>query len=233
MTAATNITGTTMRKQTLVLLVGLTAVLLPLCSTAQEQRAITPNSQSGEEMMQMRQQIMQNMIQRGIDPQQYFQEMRQKMQDGSFDLGELQKDMIDKGIMDQKMVEKMQTNFRSNALNNIKQRLAATDEEWKVIEPKLTRVMLAAADAGQPGQITGPSMMLGGTVSTSPATKAMRELRATLQDPHSASDEVAMRLRRWREAHEKAKADLAAAQKDLIDVLSARQEALLVNMGVL
>jgi hypothetical protein len=45
--------------------------------------------------------------------------------------------------------------------------------------------------------------------------------------------EIKARLEKYREARKKRNAELAAAQKDLREVLSLRQEATLVSMGML
>ena len=64
-----------------------------------------------------------------------------------------------------------------------------------------------------------------------PTWKQLLKTRAPLQLP-AAHDALAAKLRTWREAREKARADLAAAQKQLIEVLTPRQEAMLMNMGL-
>ena len=49
------------------------------------------------------------MQQRGIDPQEFFGDIRQQIQDGKLDPADIQKVMLDKGIIDQQMVTQMQT----------------------------------------------------------------------------------------------------------------------------
>jgi hypothetical protein len=70
-----------------------------------------------------------------------------------------------------------------------------------------------------------------GFQTVSPVAKAMNDLRAAVKDPKTSNQTLGTKLRTWRDARDKAKTDLAKAQKDLIDVLTPRQEATLFNMG--
>ena len=59
------------------------------------------------------------------------------------------------------------------------------------------------------------------------------DLTATLENKDASPDDIKAKLTALREAREKAKTELAAAQKELKDVLTQRQEATLVNMSML
>ena len=48
-----------------------------------------------------------------------------------------------------------------------------------------------------------------------------------------AESQLQIRLRDWRKLHEKARAELAKAQEDLMKVLTLRQEAVMMIVGVL
>ena len=63
--------------------------------------------------------------------------------------------------------------------------------------------------------------------------KASAELRTALENKDTAADEIAKKLASLREARDKARADLLATQKELKEVLTQRQEAVLVTMGML
>jgi hypothetical protein len=67
----------------------------------------------------------------------------------------------------------------------------------------------------------------------SAVAKAQAELRAVLDNKDSKPEEIKAKLTALRTAREQAKTALAAAQKDLKDLLTQRQEAVLVNMGYL
>ena len=133
--------------------------------------------------------------------------------------------------------------MRERMMNGIKERLGATDEEWKVLQPKIEKVMTAQRDSRGTGGFGrgGRGGDRGGNNNTNAApqgeqsavAKASADLRAALDDKSTSAEEITKRLTALRDAREKARADRAAAQKELKDVLSARQEAVLVNSGIL
>ena len=58
-------------------------------------------------------------------------------------------------------------------------------------------------------------------------------MRTTLDDKNAAPETIAKKLAGLREAREKARKDVADAQKDLKEILTQRQEAVLVINGML
>ncbi len=64
-----------------------------------------------------------------------------------------------------------------------------------------------------------------------PPRKISTDITTTGRD--ATAEEINAKLTAYREARDKARQTLAAAQKDLKDVLSQRQEAVLVSMGML
>ena len=133
--------------------------------------------------------------------------------------------------------------FRQQMMDRIKEQMAAKDDEWKVIEPKLQKVMDAnrATMSGRMGGFgrggggggNNGGGNRGGLGADTPTGKAMQELRDTLDNKDASADDIAKKLTALRDAREKAKTELATAQKDLKDVLTQRQEAVLVTMGQL
>jgi hypothetical protein len=216
-----------MRLALILLIVG--AFAAPVLAQNQENSANDPQS----ELQQMRQQIFQNMMAKGIDPQEFFGQIRQQMQDGTFDPAQLQKMLIEKGVLDEATANRMQMLTQSSTYLRIKQQLEANDDEWKVIQPKVQKLLSAIADAAPPAQAGGMRMAFGALSASSAVTKATSDLRAAVNDPKTSAQTLELRLHAWRDAHEKAQADLAAAQKDLTSVLTARQEATLSMMGML
>lgn len=85
------------------------------------------------------------------------------------------------------------------------------------------------AAAGQQG---GPR---GGQAAAnqSPVAKASGELNTALQNENSSPETIQAKLQALREAKKKAQQNLAAAQEELRGVLTPRQEAQLVVMGLL
>ena len=127
----------------------------------------------------------------------------------------------------------------------VKEQLGASDEEWQVLQPKVEKIMNAQRDArggfgfGGMGRRGGGGFGGGGGGDRSAdqpqsnVEKARNDLRNTLQNKDAAANEIADKLKALREAREKAQQDLQSAQKELKDVLTPRQEAVLVSMGIL
>lgn len=128
---------------------------------------------------------------------------------------------------------------RERALTRVKEQLGATDDEWKVLQPKIDVLMTAQADVragvrggrgNRGGQNAQPA---AAPANESAVAKAMTELRAAVADKSTPPEELAKKLTALHEAKDKALAARTAAQKDLKDLLTARQEAILVQSGML
>ena len=126
--------------------------------------------------------------------------------------------------------------------------LGATDQEWKVLGPRVMKVQELSRQTGGGGR--GMMMfgrgMRGGPGGNRPGGRGMgtnrkltevekiqEELQTTLDDTAATPDKIKELLTKLRQAREKAKQNLAKAQKDLREVLTLRQEATLVLMGLL
>jgi hypothetical protein len=202
---------------------------------AQDQQ-VQPSPQQEEarqQMEDMRNQILQNMQQRGIDPMEYFQQMRQQIMDGTLDPADIQQQMVQKGIMDEQMVTRMQDTMQRLTMGNLKDQLKASDEDWKVIQPKLQKVVALQAATGQAPQMRAMAGFMGAAVGTGDVNRAMRELRDTLKDPSAKPEVIGDKLEALRKARNQAKVELAKAQDDLIGVLTARQEGVLLSFGLI
>ena len=119
-------------------------------------------------------------------------------------------------------------------MDRMKEQLGSSDDEWKVLEPRLTKVMELRRDT-QFGAFGG---FRGGdrnreSGNQSPVQKAASDLRSGLEDKSVSAEEIQRRLGAYRQAKEQAKADLTKAQADLKELLSQRQEAQLVMAGML
>ena len=126
-------------------------------------------------------------------------------------------------------------------MDNIKQQLGATDDEWNVLQPKvqkvvdLSREMMVGRFGGRGGRGGG-----GGGGGNPPAaapntdlTDKTKALNDTLDNKDADPKDIAQKLAAVRDARERVKADLVKAQAELKEVLTPRQEARLVLMGVL
>src|SRR5438874_2620945 len=111
--------------------------------------------------------------------------------------------------------------MRQNFMDRIKEQMGAKDDEWKVIEPKLTKVMDAQRSAraggfgfggfggrgggggggagGGGGGGGGGGAMRGGNTDT-PTGKAMQDLRETLDNKDASADDIAKKLTALRDA---------------------------------
>jgi hypothetical protein len=136
-------------------------------------------------------------------------------------------------------------------LDRVKTELAATDDEWKVLEPKLEEVMKLQREQrmgtgmGMMGMMGGRRNRDGAASDAAPATppalpadasestKKMADLQKVLQTKDAKPEDIKTALTALREARAKAKADLEKAQKELVGLLQVKQEAQLVTMGIL
>lgn len=131
---------------------------------------------------------------------------------------------------------------RQQVHDRLRELLGVTsDEEWAVLQPRLERVLGLAARMG--ANTGGVTASLGRRFrnfrfeADSPAIdeyqRYRQELNRMLADPRTASVDLQTLIRSLREARLRAKAELDAARGELIPYLTSRQEALLIQMGVL
>ncbi|MEI8198332.1 MAG: hypothetical protein WCI73_20760 [Phycisphaerae bacterium] len=143
--------------------------------------------------------------------------------------------------------------FRQRMQDNLKQQLGTTDDEFKALQPKIEKVQNLQRDAlmsrfmggmggrggrGGPGGPGGgfgggPGMAAPDPATLSPTAKATQELRTVLENKDAKAEDIKAKLTALREAKAKAREDLKTAQKDLTELLTQRQEAVLVEMGIL
>src|SRR5678809_1457039 len=93
----------------------------------------------------------------------------------------------------------------------LKEQTGATDEEWKVIEPKLNKVndirfdMMAAGRGFGRGGRGGDENRTDSNAETGPVQTAARELRNVLDNKDAPADQIAAKLKGFREARDQAK----------------------------
>jgi hypothetical protein len=135
-----------------------------------------------------------------------------------------------------------QAQVKQLQLDFVKTKLEMSDDDWKAFEPKLIKVLEAKRNA-QTG--AGMQMMffngapqvraaidVVGAFSSDPLT-AMRDLKDSTENSDAKDEELSAKMAALREARDKAKADLEAAQKELQTGLTARQQAVLMVLGIL
>ena len=140
----------------------------------------------------------------------------------------------------------------------VKTELKATDDEWAVIQPLLQKVFDAqmaertmtargmfgggrrGGGGGNAGGGNGGGPGAGGNGGGGPGggngpqgSPESTALSTALQSDSTSNDDIKAKLTALRAARKQAEADLDAARANLQKVLTLRQEAVLVNMGIL
>ena len=141
--------------------------------------------------------------------------------------------------------------MRDRMNKQIQDALGANDDEFKVLLPRIEKVQTVQRTmstrgggfggtgggrtrGGQPGQPGGTTPAPAADApALSPVAKAAAELKAAVDNKEAAPAEYSQKLAALRDAKEKAKVELATAQKELKELLTQRQEAVLVSMGML
>lgn len=100
----------------------------------------------------------------------------------------------------------------------LKESMESTDEEWKVIEPKIQRLVLATYSEDE-GAVTETRIAIANLANKKDATP--KEFKAAI-------DDYARARQAWQDAVAKNQKELAAVKKDLRDLLTAKQESILI-----
>jgi hypothetical protein len=134
--------------------------------------------------------------------------------------------------------------FRERMNERLREQLGVKDEEeWKVIQPRiqrLTEARLRTATTGMGGMGAmlgrqggpgggGPGARGGAAAAGS---QAAQELQQAL-DSNASAEQLKTRLANLRAERQKREAELKKAEDELKEVLTLRQEAQLVGMGLL
>ena len=139
--------------------------------------------------------------------------------------------------------------MRQRMMDNLRERLGASEEDWQALEPKIQAVLEAQQQAraggmgmgalmgrrggGQGGGPGGGPGGPGAEQDQSEVGVAARELRTALEDEATEGAVIAQRLEALRAARGKAEESLKAAREDLKGLVTPRQEAMLVMMSLL
>jgi Spy/CpxP family protein refolding chaperone len=138
---------------------------------------------------------------------------------------------------------------RFNPMDNVKQQLAVTEDEWTVLQPKVQKVMdlsrelMSARFGGMRGRGgrggpggPGGEVAAPGAPAAQPASDVAEKttaLRTALDNKDADPKDIAQKVAALRDARERVKAELVKAQGELKELLTPRQEAQLVLMGIL
>ncbi len=144
---------------------------------------------------------------------------------------------------------------RQSETERMQERLGATDQEWKVLGPRVMKVselsrQLRGGGGGggrQRGGAQGGRGRQGGdsqnaqttTRQSTPARaqsaveKAQQQLRTLLENQSATAAQIRQQITTLRAARTQVRQQLAAAQMELVKIVTARQEAQLIMMGLL
>ena len=122
--------------------------------------------------------------------------------------------------------------------DRLKTSLKVTDEEWNVLKPLVEKVQTAQREASAGRSFGGGRGGPGGggdnnTPDTRPGAAESTALRTALESDSTSADDIKAKLAAVREVRKKGTASLAVAREDLKKVVTVRQEAVLVSMGIL
>ena len=137
--------------------------------------------------------------------------------------------------------------FRQRMSDRMREQLGATEDEWKILEPRIEKVREAQRETRGGGFRMMRGMFGRGRGQRgnddrrddrsererSNVEQKTEALRSLLDDENASASSIKAALEALRQARTKARQDLEAAQKDLRQVCSMKQEAQLVLMGVL
>jgi hypothetical protein len=140
--------------------------------------------------------------------------------------------------MDPEQMKKMMEDFRKQAETRLKESLGATDDEWKVLQLKIEKVTNLSsqlrAGTGMRGVVVMGAWGAGpGPDQQSDLAKKAEALRNILKNKDAKIEDIQAALKDYREAKAKVKEDLEKAQKELKEILTVKQEAVLVSAGML
>jgi len=120
---------------------------------------------------------------------------------------------------------------------DMKQELGVTDDEWTALSPKLQKVLSLQRDikdGGRGGPPGGPKASDGETPEPmSDLAKATQALAAILLNKDAPVADIKAAIQAVRDARAKAKTALEQAQKELKELVTVRQEAILLQKGLL
>jgi hypothetical protein len=114
---------------------------------------------------------------------------------------------------------------QTRAVEDIKGQLGVSDEEWKVIQPRVEAVYSLVHPRPQFGRSNARQM--------SPVEQRKNELHQTLNDKAAAPEQIRAKLTALRSAQIAAAQELTKARQNLRQILTLRQEATLVLNGLL
>lgn len=135
-------------------------------------------------------------------------------------------------------------------MERLRKQMGATEEEWQVLAPRIEALLRAQQEAragirgmrlggmgpsgGVPGGGRGFGNLLGrGAEGPSDVELAAEAVRFAAEDPDLSRHDTALALKEYRKARDKARERVAAAERDVRELVTRRQEAILMMLGLL
>ena len=148
------------------------------------------------------------------------------------------------GNRDPEEMRKRFEEFRKRMSDRMREQLGASEDEWKVLQPRIEKVQTLQRQSrgtrfgmfgGRTrGRRPGGDRQEGQADENQPdIQKKSQALRNILEDKASQAGAIKAALDAYRKARDKSALELATARKQLREVVSVRQEAQLVLMGIL
>jgi hypothetical protein len=132
--------------------------------------------------------------------------------------------------------------FQERMMENVRDQMGVTnDDEWQVLQARVQKVFDARRDVGIPGfgrmfrGRRGGDNNGGGPPRGGAFGQPMPELEALNNaiDNNAPTEQIKEAMQKYRTARKAKEAALEKAQKDLKSVLTVRQEAVAVSLGLL
>lgn len=120
---------------------------------------------------------------------------------------------------------------RQRALDQLREQLGSSADEWAVLQPKIEKVQALASDAGVPVPRIGISIT--NSKSASEVNAKQQALRQALQNSAASDSEIRQKIAELRDSRAQARQLLAKARQELADLVTSRQEAILIDRGIL
>lgn len=129
--------------------------------------------------------------------------------------------------------------FRQRMEDRLKADLGVNEDEWKALQPRVEKVMelqqassvrgfgrrgRGGGNGGDPNQSLAPS---------APVQAKAQDLQKVLDNKDAKPEEIKAALQALRDARTQSREELTKAQSDLRDLLTTRQESVLVMAGLL
>lgn len=135
--------------------------------------------------------------------------------------------MRNAGSMEERMqiMEEQRAWERKRAVEDLKEQLGVSEQEWTVIQPRIQAVY----DLVHPPLRMRP----GSAQPTNDVERKRRDLQELLRDEKAPADEIKAGLTALRAAKERATQELSRVRQSLRQLMTLRQEAVLVLNGLL